>query len=333
MKRILNQIVWEFFALLFFILLLTNSKECITYASEGLLIWYRNMIPTLFPFMILSGFMVQSGLSIKIGQWIRPFLGLFFHLPSQMLYVIFMGFLCGFPMGAKVIVDMLQNKQITLKQGEYLLTFCNNIGPLYMLGYVMPLFSYKKAGILIGCMYLVPFVYGVLLPFFSPHILSEESSFQNTKNTAFLTSTESPRGVKNKKIDYADCFRHSLTCAIEQITLLGGCMIFFNCFQILPKCILNFFISPIKEIPSEILSAFFSACMEIGGGLKQLSAFLSLASESGNLFLILSLLTFGGLSCIAQTYFIIKNSGLKLNTYLKHKFLQSCIFLILYLLF
>ena len=126
MKKILIQFIFTLFCCSFLLLLLFYSAECISLASNGLLIWYKNMIPSLFPFMVLSGFMVRSGLSLKIGQWLQPVLGLFFRLPSQMLYAIFMGFLCGFPMGAKIVADMLEKEQITLKEGEYLLAFCNN---------------------------------------------------------------------------------------------------------------------------------------------------------------------------------------------------------------
>ena len=75
MKKILSQSVFTLFCCSFLILLLFFSQECISLASNGLLIWYKNMIPSLFPFMVLSGFMVQSGLSLKIGQWLQPILG------------------------------------------------------------------------------------------------------------------------------------------------------------------------------------------------------------------------------------------------------------------
>ena len=41
------------------------------------------------------------------------------------------------------ISDLGNGKEITIEEGNYLLAFCNNIGPLYMLGYVFPLFHYK----------------------------------------------------------------------------------------------------------------------------------------------------------------------------------------------
>ncbi len=311
-----NTLITVFFTLtscIFLIILLVYSKDCISLASNGLLIWFNTMIPSLFPFMVLSGFMVRSGLSLKIGQWLQPFLGIFFRLPSHMLYVIFMGFLCGFPMGAKIVADMLEKEQITVKEGEYLLAFCNNIGPLYMLGYVIPLFGYENTWQVLGFMYLVPLVYGLMLKYStpSPLILRACSYYKETKNFP----------------NYLTCFHHSLSSAIEQITMLGGCMVFFNCILVFPQILGAVLSKNTTNIYSPLLTAILSSLIEIGGGLQKLS------ENSSHISIILALLTIGGLSCITQTYFIIKNTGLKISTYIKHKIIQSCIYIILFIFF
>ena len=343
MKKILSQSVFTLFCCSFLILLLFFSQECISLASNGLLIWYKNMIPSLFPFMVLSGFMVRSGLSLKIGQWMQPLLGILFRLPSQMLYVIFMGFLCGFPMGAKIVADMLEKEQITRKEGEYLLAFCNNIGPLYMLGYVIPLFGYKNVWQVLGLMYLVPLGYGIFLRYFSHRNLipMKHSSFTyiKTKHNHSYKSSDSELSACSKEpnishgTNYLSCFQQSLSSAIEQITLLGGCMVFFNCLQIYPQILNQYF----HTRPSFTYVSFFSnilcSLIEIGGGLKQLSKSAIMSNTSMSLYLPLFLLTFGGLSCIVQTYFIIKKTGLKISTYIKHKVIQSWIYIILFLIF
>ena len=113
MKKLINVLLPEGFIICFIFLLFFYSGECIKLAENGLLIWFQKMIPSLFPFMILSGFMIRSGLCVNFGKLLQPFLGNLFRLPPQMLYVIFMGFLCGFPMGAKIIADMLDKRQLS----------------------------------------------------------------------------------------------------------------------------------------------------------------------------------------------------------------------------
>ena len=107
-------------------------------------------------------------------------------------------------------------------------------------------------------------------------------------------------------------------------------MVFFNCLLIFPQ-ILEHILS-MTALPSSLplLTAVFSSLIEIGGGLQHFTASFSLTnSDKIYTFLSLALLTFGGLSCIAQTCFILKNTGLKIITYIKHKFVQACIFIIL----
>ena len=335
-----------FFSCTFFLLLLFFSKECISLTLNGLLIWYRNMIPSLFPFMVLSGFIVRSGLSEKIGKLLQPILGIFFPLPSQMLYIIFMGFLCGFPMGAKMIADMMEKEEITPIAGEYLLSFCNNIGPLYMIGYVIPLLNYKNSLIILGFMYSIPIIYGLLLRllsskytsqnFYSQNNISEPIKFTYKKHAASVLPLSACIHSDNNKIfpGYIVCFQQSLSSALEQITLLGGCMIFFNCLLIFPNILYHClsYTNILSHI--SLIKAALSSLIEIGGGLHQLSLIFQRA-DHGNLsvFLPLSLLTFGGLSCIAQTCFLLKNTGLNIGTYIKHKFIQSCIFIILLFIF
>ena len=280
--------------------------------------------------MVLSGFMIRSNLSFTLGQWIQPILGIFFRLPSHMLYAIFMGFLCGFPMGAKVVADMLNEGQISLKEGEYLLAFCNNIGPLYMLGYVIPLFQFENTLTTLAYMYVIPFLYGLVLQYCTK---TKETASAKRSTSTDLVSCQLSKPVKFSN-SYLFCFKEALLSAIEQITLLGGCMIFFNCVQIFPKkltsTLSNLHLLSHIDFVESILCSF----MEIGGGLELLSTSIHNHSFTFNsLFLILSLLTFGGLSCMIQTYFIIKNTGLKISTYLKHKLIQSCIFIILFLFY
>lgn len=329
MKKSITQFTYTIFCCFFLFLLLFYSKDCILLSSNGLLIWYRNMIPSLFPFMVLSGFMVRSNLSSTLGHWIQPILGIFFKLPSHMLYTIFMGFLCGFPMGAKIVADLLEEGQISLKEGEYLLAFSNNIGPLYMLGYVIPLFQYESTLKTLAFMYFIPFVYGLFLLYFTKKSEYVSKKKYSSVNMVCCQLTNTPKFSKN----YLIFFQQALFSAIEQITLLGGCMIFFNCIQIFPKKLASTLANFQIFNHVDFMESIFCSFIEIGGGLDLLSSSIHNSSFSfDSLYLTLSLLTFGGLSCMIQTYFIIKNTGLKISTYIKHKAIQSCIFILLFLL-
>ena len=123
MKKLIITFFFTILSCLFLLFLLLYSKECITLASQGLLIWYKNMIPSLFPFMILSGFIIRSGLSIKLGQCLQPILGFFFHLPASMLYVILWDFYAVFPWGLKSFPICWRKNKSQKKKGNICLLF------------------------------------------------------------------------------------------------------------------------------------------------------------------------------------------------------------------
>ena len=50
-------------------------------------------------------------------------------------------------MGAKAIADSLEQHLITRSEAEYLLAFCNNVSPIYIINYII-LASFKDNGLL-----------------------------------------------------------------------------------------------------------------------------------------------------------------------------------------
>ena len=122
LKKIVNNLPL-YTSVLFILLLLTNPVNSAMLVNTGLTTWYKHMIPALFPFMVLSGFLLRSGLSMQLSALLNPILGRIFRLSPNCIYVIIMGFLCGFPMGARVTAELLQNGKITRKEAEFLIAF------------------------------------------------------------------------------------------------------------------------------------------------------------------------------------------------------------------
>ena len=115
-------------SILFIFLLLTDPVTSSTLVISGLFTWCTRMIPSLFPFMVLSGILLRTGLSYRLSKLLYPILGTLFRLSPDCIYVIFMGFLCGFPMGANVIAESLSLNKISKREANLLLSFCNNKG-------------------------------------------------------------------------------------------------------------------------------------------------------------------------------------------------------------
>lgn len=279
--------------LVLIICILTNSSLAIHYASQGLELWFTRMIPALFPFMILSDMMIRMNLTERIADFVCPLLRPILRVRKNVLYAVVIGFLCGYPMGAKVTADLLSHKKITLREAEFLLSFCNNIGPAYFCGYVLPLLHCRQPVICLIGMYGIPFLYGSLLRRLNYRDIAENN------REASLHGKVRPAEGRGGTSNLFAAMEGAIQNSGKGILVLGGYMILFNLLNLL------FHLVRKQEwaLPAPLL--------EISGGLAMLGGNLPLYS--------LVAVSFGGVCCIAQTYSCIKDTGLRLSEYLLHK--------------
>ena len=298
--------------LLLTVCILTHSEYSLYYALTGLNLWFQKMIPSLLPFMILSGVMIHMNLTEKFILFLYPIIKPVFRISKNVCYVMFMGFLCGFPMGAKTIALMLSHERISKREGEFLLAFCNNIGPVYFCSFVLPLLNIplKSAGLYLFGMYGLPFLYGLLLRYtafreLSPTTSSILSSTQFLGH-AFRIDEKRQRFSKppvTKSPGLLNAIDAAIQTSLDSILTLGGYMILFNVLNLPAHIVLG---------KRPVLLAPF---LEITGGLQMLG-------DSRPLYALI-LLPFGGLCCIAQTNSCIKNTGLSIKTYILHKLILT----------
>lgn len=282
------------FSLLFLLLtffILTQSETSLYYAFYGFSLWYSKMIPSLLPFMIITGILVRMNLTEKFANLVHPLFNLLFRCSKNVSYAILIGFLCGFPMGAKVTAELLKNNKISEEDGRFLLGFCNNIGPVYFCSFVIPLLHITKPLPYLFGMYGIPLVYGFILR----HTIYKSNSSKiihldvaNVKSIGLLTAMD-----------------ESIQSSIQSIMMLCGYMILFNLINILPHYIL----------PN--IHKFIAPFLEITGGLSIL--------QGSYLPFCMTILAFGGLSCIAQTYNMICSTSLSIKHYIVHKCILTSI--------
>jgi sporulation integral membrane protein YlbJ len=299
----MKKLIYAVLILALSILLLIYPQESLHFSLNGLNLWFQKMVPTLLPFMILSGIMIRMNLTDKLMLIFKPVLKPIFRLRPAPLYAVVVGFLCGFPMGARVVADLYERKQLTKDEATYLLAFVNNIGPIYFISFALVMINTPvSAGLLLG-MYGIPLGYGLFLRY---------TTYRHKVTSANMSLPHL------EPVRLAKALDDSITAGFEGITKLGGYMIFFNLLNIIPYLFLN------GKIAAGIISGF----LEITGGLSTLKESLPFAS--------LTLLTFGGLSCLAQTYSCIARTDLSLGKYIKHKLILTVLaggyyFLFLYI--
>ncbi len=289
--------------LLLTFLILTHSEVSLHYAFHGFSLWYSKMIPTLVPFMIISGVLIRMNLSSKFANILHPLLKRLYKCSKNVSYAIIIGFLCGFPMGAKVTAELLEKQKITHKEAEFLLAFNNNIGPVYFIGFALPLLGINNIGVCLAGMYGIPLLYAFILRKTIYHNLQEAPSYIQTSRSE----------DNNHHPFLLDAIDDSVKTAVQSILMLCGYMILFNALNILPH-----YLTP-------QIHRYIAPLLEITGGLSMLQKTMPLYS--------LCLLQFGGLSCIAQTNSMLRGTGLSIKKYVLHKLLLSSFLLLYYLFF
>lgn len=299
---------YTFLAFILTIVLLFFPSDCLLLALGGLNLWFERMVPTLFPFMVLSGIMIRMNLTGSFVKILNPILGKLFRLNSSCIYGIVVGFLCGFPMGAHVAAQLYEQKQISKSEASLLLAFCNNIGPVYFLSFVLPVLLLEKTLPFLAGMYGLPFLYGLFLRY----VVYGRRINAGAKKTS----------CGKPPVTLLIALDESVFSSLYSIAKLGGYMIFFNLLFILPVLTARFFhFSPAF---SQLFTGSIGCLLEITGGIGRLGDQAP--------YLVLCILPFGGLSCIVQTYSMIKNTDLSIMEYIMHKMILTAITVFYYLL-
>lgn len=124
------------------LVLIIDSRLALEGAGAGVDLCIRTVIPSLFPFFVLTGVLTKF-LQKSDARWIYVLAAALGISPGAAPALI-PGFLGGYPVGAKCIGDMYAEKQISKKEAERMLAFCSNAGPSFLFGMVSVFFPNVK---------------------------------------------------------------------------------------------------------------------------------------------------------------------------------------------
>lgn len=113
---------------------LLQSQAAAEGTATGLQICATAILPALFPFFVLTDYWVRSGHADSLARFASPLVGWLFHLPGAAASPLIMGSIGGYPVGVRITAQLYDQKQLTKKEAEQLLLFCNNAGPAFVLG-------------------------------------------------------------------------------------------------------------------------------------------------------------------------------------------------------
>lgn len=282
MKKIYKKLIQLCFFSSTLILLIAVPTLTLEYAKRGLAIWYQSMVPALLPMMILTSCMIKLNITGMFASILHPITKILYHLSKNGTYALLVGFLCGFPMGAKVICELYTQKKLTKNEANALLPICNNIGPIFMLSYGLKSFLTEKIYPVLLLFYAIPLIYA----FFT----FRNYNFHNTKEYSTI------------KIPFSVALDESISEGANGILSLGGYLMFFSILTLIPQKLLPF---------SSEIASLVTCLLEITNGLSYTTVL--------PWYILLALLQFGGICCMFQTLKYLSKTDLSIKKYILHK--------------
>ena len=278
-----------------FFLMLLRPQVVLSGASKGLMLWFEVILPTLYPFLLLSSFLLTTGNLRLISNILGGLFCKFLNVSPNGSFVVLAGFLCGYPVGAKLAADMYKSGYISRKEGCYLLSFCNNTSPSFIINYLVLRTLGDKKLLLPSIVILT--AAPLIVSFFTRRFYRSEP----LKNIRHSPQPSSDRATWTfREIDA--CIMDSF----ETLIKVGGYIILFSVI-----------LSLLQSIDTPAWFACLLSFLEITNGLEILK---SLHLTKAICYpLMLGLTAFGGLCAIAQTQCMVQKAGFGILPYITQK--------------
>jgi len=175
--------------------LLIFPAEAAVGARNGIGYCLQILVPSLYPFMVLSVFVVKCGISEKIGKLFEVPARAILKLPGSTAATLLMSAIGGYPTGARGIAALYDAGAISEGQASRMLCFCVNAGPAFVISAVGVGFlrSARAGVILFASQLLASIVLSVLcgVTAKSEKIISKPKQFRGKKAADALVASAS----------------------------------------------------------------------------------------------------------------------------------------------
>ena len=294
--------------------LMLYPQDSMSAAREGLKLCYNVIIPSLFPFFVLSALVVDLGLAGYIGRALEGLMRPLFNVPGACASAFVLGFVGGYPVGARTALSLYQKGMCTKTEAERLLSFSNNSGPAFILGVVgAGVFASSRVGVLLSLAHAAASIcVGLFFRFYRRGKKGREARV-SPKFEAERFTTAFTGAVKNSFLSTLNicAFVVFFTVVIRLLFLSGA----------LPALarLLGVLLSPLG-FTQEWAERLLTGAIELSSGVWTLSGAGGMA---GRMSMAAFMLGWAGLSVHCQVLSFLGGSGLSVRTYIAGKFLHG----------
>lgn len=269
------------------------------------------IIPSLLPFFALSGLISALGLPQLLARAAEKPMRALFGVSGAACVPFVLGLTGGYPVGASAVAGLVRGGEISPREGERLLPFCNNTGPAFILGAA-------GAGV-----FRSP-ACGALL--YLSHILAAVAVGAAFSRRRGAPDTPGPRPETRRRA-FPAALTEGVKTAVASTLNVCGFVLFFRVVTGLLEYA-GVFSSLAGALAARtgagltFTRALLSGTLELGGGIGAMSG---LAPSPANLALCSFLLGFGGLSVHCQTLSVLDGTDMKCARHFAGRILHALI--------
>lgn len=298
-----------FLALTAFAALSFASQAAAESCRTGIHLCVELIIPSLFPFFVLSMLLNKMGLPSLIGHILAPAAARLYGISGAGASALIVGLLGGYPAGAAYIAEMTDSSTITRNEGERLLAFCNNSGPAFIIGAVGGgIFRSAKIGFLLyGIHVLAAIITGL---FFRSH------NYIDAEQPLLIDSIE-PVEALIEAVKQAVSTLISVCGFILFFTVLTGIM---DAAGFLPMLCGK--IAAAFGFELHFVRAMLMGILEIGSAV---GAMRGLKLTAHSLALAAFIVGWGGISVHMQSYAVIHDRNMKGTLHMAGRLINASI--------
>lgn len=273
------------------LILILDGRTALEGVRAGIDLCLRTVIPSLFPFSLLS-IVLTGSLAGYSPAILRP-VGKLCGIPRGAESILITGFLGGYPVGAQSVAAAYRSGQLSRSDAQRMLAFCSNAGPAFLFGMVSAMFPRRWMvwtlwGIHMGSAILV----SLLLP-----------------RHASVTANVSPGSSLS--------LTNSLWSALRVMASVCGWVVLFR----VVIAFLNRWVLWLLPVQAQVAVI---GLLELSNGCCEL---LTVSDIHLRFVLCSGMLAFGGLCIAMQTASVTE--GLPLGSYILGKLLQGFFSLLL----
>lgn len=268
---------------------LIYPQNALMASRRGLTLWFEQILPTLLPFSVISYTVLHSNLfSHPAHEKKHSFL----RIQPEEWYVIFCGFLFGFPIGSKLSADLYEHHRIVKKRAQILACFTNNLSPVFVTSVLVNQLHFSSVVPFFLLLYGIPLcICLALLSFIKPE--------------RFVHEKKASRFQLNMQIVDAGIIN-----GFETLIKICGYIMMFSIFAEIAQSI---------PYGSSFPKLVLTGCLEVTNGISALSQFS--CNHFQKYLLTVLFLALNGISGLFQTASLLSVSNLSIKQYLKMKLL------------